>query len=37
MMVGTIPEIRIFSELSAFAVPVLALIVHHRFRPVSDE
>lgn len=31
MIVGVIPEIRIFSELSAFAVPALALIVHNRF------
>lgn len=39
MIVGVIPEIRIFSELSAFAVPALALIVHTRFRVIaaSDE
>jgi hypothetical protein len=32
MIVGVIPEIRIFSELSAFVVPALALIVYNRFR-----
>ncbi|QHN04149.1 hypothetical protein FTO74_12805 [Granulicella sp. WH15] len=36
MMVGVITEIRIFSELTAFIVPALALIVHNRFRPVES-
>lgn len=31
LLVGLIPEIRIFSELSALLVPALALIVYHRF------
>lgn len=35
LLVGLIPEIRIFSELSALLVPALALIVHHRFVPVE--
>ena len=33
MLVGIITELRVFSELSAFAVPALALIVHNRFYP----
>ena len=33
MLVGIITEIRVFSELSAFVVPALALIVHNRFHP----
>jgi hypothetical protein len=37
LIVGLIPEIRIFSELSAMLVPALGLIVYHRFRPVADE
>lgn len=32
MIVGVIPEIRIFSELSALVVPALGLIVYNRFR-----
>lgn len=35
-MVGVIPEIRIFSELSVFAVPALGLIVYNRFRSGID-
>jgi hypothetical protein len=32
---GLLPEIRIFSELSALLVPALGLIVYHRFVPVA--
>lgn len=32
MIVGVVPEIRIFSELSVFAVPALALIVYNQYR-----
>ncbi len=32
---GLLPEIRIFSELSALLVPALGLIVYHRFVPVD--
>jgi hypothetical protein len=35
MFVGVIPEIRIFSELSAILVPAIGLIVYHRFIPVD--
>lgn len=35
MAVGIIIEIRIFTEWIALVVPALALIVHHRFRPVE--
>ncbi len=35
IQVGVITEIRIFSEWTAFAVPALALIVYHRFTPIS--
>lgn len=34
---GLMPEIRIFSELSALLVPALGLIVYHRFKPVGME
>jgi hypothetical protein len=33
-LMGLIPEIRVFSELSALLVPALGLIVYHRFVPV---
>lgn len=33
---GLMPEIRIFSELSAFLVPALGLIVYHRFVPLAS-
>lgn len=36
MMVGVVPEIRIFSELSVFIVPALGLIVYNRLRTGSD-
>jgi hypothetical protein len=36
MIVGVIVEIRIFTEWIALATPALALIIHHRFRPVED-
>jgi hypothetical protein len=35
LLVGLIPEIRVFSELSALLVPALGLIVYHRFRPAE--
>ncbi|WP_183812164.1 hypothetical protein [Tunturibacter empetritectus] len=34
---GLMPEIRIFSELSALLVPAMGLIVYHRFAPVAAE
>jgi len=37
MIVAVIPEIRVFSELSAFVVPALGLIVHNRFRAARAE
>ncbi len=33
---GLLPEIRIFSELSALLVPALGLIVYHRFVPAAE-
>jgi hypothetical protein len=33
---GLLPEIRIFSELSALLVPALGLIVYHRFVPAVE-
>jgi len=33
---GLLPELRIFSELSALLVPALGLIVYHRFVPVPS-
>jgi hypothetical protein len=35
LLVGLIPEIRIFSELTSLLVPALALIVYHRFVPAQ--
>lgn len=37
MIVGVIPEIRIFSELSAFVVPALALIAYNRLNTVTAD
>ena len=34
---GLLPEIRVFSELSAVLVPALGLIVYHRFAPVASD
>ncbi len=36
LFMGLMPEIRIFSELSALLVPALGLIVYHRFVPVAS-
>ena len=33
---GLMPEIRVFSELSALLVPALGLIVYHRFVPAAS-
>ncbi len=35
-LMGLMPEIRIFSELSALLVPAVGLIVYHRFAPVAS-
>lgn len=35
--VGVITEIRVFSEWTAFVVPLLGLIVYNRFLTVSPE
>ena len=34
-LMGLLPEIRIFSELTALLVPALGLMVYHRFAPVA--
>lgn len=37
MVAGTIIEIRIFSELSAFVAPCIASILYNRFQPAGSE